>query len=87
MEIILVPRYIHLHSPKRQQKQRDNEQTNTEGWLGSLVVRALVLFPAAATNTGMDGQPLQYFTKPSRQTQPLTLSGTGNEYQPKCDDG
>ena len=27
------------------------------------------------------------FTKPSRPTQPLTLSGTGNEYRPKGGDG
>jgi len=28
-------------------------------------------------------KPPQYFTKPGRPNQPLTLSGTGNEYQPK----
>ena len=28
----------------------------------------------------------QYFTKPARPTQPLTLSETGNEYQPKWSD-
>jgi len=28
----------------------------------------------------------QYFIKPPRPTQPSTLSGTGNEYQPKCSD-
>ena len=28
-------------------------------------------------------KPPQYFTRP---TQPPTLSGTGNEYQPKCSD-
>jgi len=43
---------------------------------------------AAAKNTGMNdrlqvGKPPQYFTKPPRPTQPPTLSGTGNEYQPK----
>ena len=31
-------------------------------------------------------KPPQYFTKPPRPTQPPTLSGTGNEYQPKCSD-
>jgi len=31
-------------------------------------------------------KPPQYFTKPPRPTQPPTLSGMGNEYQPKCDD-
>ena len=36
--------------------------------------------------TSVRGQPPQYFTKPSRPTQPPTLSGTGNEYQPKCSD-
>ena len=31
------------------------------------------------------GKPLQYFTKPPRQTQPPPiLSGTGKEYRPKC---
>ena len=34
---------------------------------------------------GRAEQP-QYFTKPHRPTQPPTLSGTGNEYHPKCDD-
>jgi len=28
----------------------------------------------------------QYFTEPPRPTQPPILSGTGNEYQPKCGD-
>jgi len=28
----------------------------------------------------------QYFTKPSRPTQPPTLIGTGNKYQPKWSD-
>jgi len=32
------------------------------------------------------GKPPQYFTKPPRPTQPPTLSGMGNEYQPKCGD-
>jgi len=31
-------------------------------------------------------KPSRYFTKPPRPTQPPTLSGTGNEYQPKCGD-
>ena len=31
-------------------------------------------------------KPPQYFTKPPRPTQPPTLSGTGNEYQPRCGD-
>jgi len=44
-----------------------------------------VRFPAAATNTGM-GKPPQCLTKPLRPTQPSTLSGMGNEYQPKCGD-
>jgi len=26
------------------------------------------------------------FTKPPRPTQPAILSGTGNKYQPKCND-
>ena len=66
-------------------------------WLASLVVRELDSrldgrrFQAAATNTGMGdrlraGKPPQYFTKPLGPTQPLTLSGTGNEYQPTCGD-
>jgi len=74
-------------------------QTATRGWLGSLVVRALdsrlhgrdsrVRFQAVAASTGMGdrlgaGKPPKYFTKPSRPTQPPTLSGTGNEYQSKC---
>jgi len=29
---------------------------------------------------------IQYFTKPPRRTQPPTLSGMRNEYQPKCSD-
>jgi len=29
------------------------------------------------------GTPRQHFIKPPRPTQPPTLSGTGNEYQPK----
>ena len=50
-----------------------------------------VQFPTVATNTEMGdrlraGKPPQYFTKPPRPTQPPTLSGTGNEYQPKCGD-
>ena len=32
------------------------------------------------------GKPPQYFTKPSKPTQPPALSGTGNGYQPKCDE-
>jgi len=48
-----------------------------------------VQFPAAATNTGIVEhlrmyKPPQYFTTPPRPTQPPTLSGTENEYQPKC---
>jgi len=31
-------------------------------------------------------KPPQHFTKPPRPTQLHTISGTGNEYQPKCDD-
>jgi len=31
-------------------------------------------------------KPPQYFTKPPRPTQLPTLSGTGNEYHPKCGD-
>jgi len=47
--------------------------------------------PATATNTGMGdrvraGDPAQYFTKPFRPTQPPTLCGIGNGYQPKCGD-
>jgi len=30
------------------------------------------------------GKPPQYFTKPPKPTQPPTLNGTENEYQPKC---
>jgi len=30
------------------------------------------------------GNPSQYFTKPPRPTQPPTLCGMRNEYQPKC---
>jgi len=33
---------------------------------------------------GLTDKPPQYFTKPPRPTQPPTLRGTGNEYQPKC---
>ena len=36
--------------------------------------------------TVFGGKPPQYFTKPPRPSQPSTLSGTGNEYQPKCGD-
>jgi len=32
------------------------------------------------------GKPPRYFTEPRRPTQPPTLSGTGNEYRPKCND-
>ena len=32
------------------------------------------------------GKPHQYFIKLARPTQPPTLSGTGNEHQPKCGD-
>jgi len=51
----------------------------------------VVQSPAAATHTGIGdrlraGKPPQYFTKSPRPTQPPTLSGMGNEYQPKCDD-
>jgi len=50
-----------------------------------------VQFPATVTNTGMGdclgaGKPPPYFTKPPRPTQPPTLSGTRNDYQPKCSD-
>jgi len=31
-------------------------------------------------------KPPQYFTKPASPTQPPTLSGTGNEYQPNWSD-
>jgi len=53
--------------------------------------RSRVRFPAAAASTGMGdrlraGKPPQYFTKPSRPTQPPTLSGNGTEYHPKCGD-
>jgi len=41
-----------------------------------------VRLPVATANTG----PPQYFTEPPRPTQPPTLSGTGNEYRPKCGD-
>jgi len=68
--------------------------------LGSLVVRALDsrldgrefdsrpprLILGWATVFGRAGKPLQHFTKPPRPTQRPTLSGTGNEYQPKCVD-
>jgi len=45
----------------------------------------------AMTNTGMGnclqaGKPPQHFNKPPRPTQPPTLSGMGNKYQPKCGD-
>ena len=48
-----------------------------------------VRFPAASASTEMGdrlgtGKPPRCFTKPPRPTQPPTLSGTGNEYQPKC---
>jgi len=32
----------------------------------------------------LTGKPPQYVTQPPRQTQPPTLSGTGNEYRPTC---
>jgi len=32
------------------------------------------------------GKPQQYFTELPRPTQPLALSGTVNEYRPKCGD-
>jgi len=32
------------------------------------------------------GKTPLYFTMPSSPTQPPTLSGTGNKYQPKCGD-
>ena len=46
---------------------------------------------AAAASTGMGdrlraGKPSRYFTKPTRPTQSPTLSGTENEYRPKCGD-
>jgi len=34
----------------------------------------------------LSGKPPEYFTKAPRPTQPPTLSGTRNEYQPKCGD-
>jgi len=34
----------------------------------------------------MGDKPPLYFTKSPRPTQPPTLSGTGNEYHPKCGD-
>jgi len=36
--------------------------------------------------TSSADKPPQYYTKPPRQTQPPTLSGTGNVYQPMCSD-
>jgi len=59
-------------------------------WLGRRICNSMVgvRFPTAA---GMGDRlwadkPPQYFTKPARPTQPLTLSRTGNEYQPKWSD-
>ena len=40
-------------------------------------------FPAAVASSLQAGKPPQYFTRP---TQPPTLSGTGNDHQPKCGD-
>jgi len=65
--------------------------------LGSLVVKGVGLatrdsIPShSTTSSAMDdrrraGKPPQYFTMLPRPTQPPTLSGTGNEYPPKCGD-
>jgi len=50
-----------------------------------------VQFSAAAASTVMGdhlwmGTPSQYIPKPPRPTQPPALSGTGNDYRPKCGD-
>jgi len=47
--------------------------------------------PAATASTGMGdrlrtGKPSPYFIKSARPTQPSTISGTENNYQPKCSD-
>ena len=72
-----------------------NKRTSTIVYTGKGVGLATrwsqVRFPSAATNTGMGdrlraGKPPQYFTKPTRSTQPPTLSGTGNQCQTKCGD-
>ena len=69
-------------------------------WLSGLVVMALDSRldgrefdsrPRPAISIGMGdrlqtGKTPQYFTKPLRPTQPPTVSGTGNEHQPKCGD-
>ena len=46
---------------------------------------------AVAPSAGMGDRlqmdrPPRYFTDPPWSSQPPTLSGTGNEYQPKCGD-
>ena len=74
--------HTHIHT-MMQKKNR---------WLGSLVVRVLDLRleghdsrPPLPAKSGI-GKPPQHFTKPTKPTQPPTLSGTGNEYPPKCSD-
>jgi len=42
-------------------------------------------FMLGPVTTGM-GDHLRYFSRPLWLAQPPSLSGMGNEYQPKCDD-
>ena len=58
---------------------------NVVGRINEVTLRRARLVLGWVTVFGRE-KPPQYFTKPFRPTQPPTLSGTGNEYQPKCGD-
>jgi len=55
------------------------------GRVNGVALRRARLVPGWVAVFG-EKKPPQYFTKPPRPTQPPTLIGTGNEYQPKCGD-
>jgi len=59
---------------------------NVVGRINEVTLRRARLVLGWVTVLSSADKPLQYFTKPPRPTQPPTLGGTGNEYQPKCGD-
>jgi len=78
-----------LHS----RRCRDSSTMVHARWRFGVVYRrrAYQRHTSGSVSTGMGdrlwaGKPPQYFIKPLRPTQPPPLSGTGNEYQPKCSD-
>ena len=90
---------IRVLKKKKQRRLFLDGRGCTAWWLGSLVVRALSLrldgfeFDSRRPQLVLRWvfhlwvrKPPQYFTEPPTSTQPPTLSGTENEYQPKCGD-